>query len=300
MQLLKPLYRRFLPLRLLYEYFFFCIDRVFGYAAEKKGFYRARGYYPNLKNPVTFSEKILWKKINDRNPLLPLTSDKYLVRSYLEETLGQKKAAALLVPLLHVTDKPETIPFDRLPQSYIVKANHGSGRNLIVENDNKSRAEILAHCRLWLSTPYGLRQNEWAYLKIRRLIVVEELLKDQEGNPPLDIKFFMFHGHCGYIRVSTDGSRTFSCYDREWSFLPLVKDEKKQGPVLARPANLDAMLSLANEISQPFDFVRVDLYTSREKIYFGELTHYPRSGRVGIPHWFDLELGSLWRLPDKR
>lgn len=296
--MLKVVYRKSRILRLLYEYYFYFIDRLIGYRAEKKNFLKAKGYYPNLEKPLSFSEKIIWKKINDRNPLLPVTADKYGVRFYLEEILGTQTAAEILIPLLHVTAKPDTIPFDRLPTSYIVKANHGSGWNLIVENNNKSKAEILAHCRLWLTTPYGLRKNEWAYLNIKRKIVIEELLRDEEGKSPKDFRFYMFHGQCRYIRVSIDrfGIPANSSFTPDWTFLPMARNLKKQGPTLVKPKNYESMLSLAEKLSQPFDFVRVDLYNINGKIYFGELTHYPRSGQTDIPESFDSELGQYWNL----
>ena len=295
MGILKAVYGKSLLLRLLYEYYYFFIDRLLDYRAEKQRFFKAKGYKLNLDNPVTFSEKIVWKKLFDRNPLLVPTSDKYAVRFYLEQKLGPQKAKELLIPLLYVTDNPKTIPFENLTDSYILKANHASGWNLVVKNKNSTKKEILFHCQRWLNTPYGLRKNEWAYSKIKPRIVIEELLTDDEGRIPKDFKFYMFHGKCGYIRVNFDRfeSPSSSAFTPEWRLLRITK---RQGPVIEKPLNYEFMLSLAEELSQDFDFVRVDLYNLNGKIYFGELTHYPRSGRTGIPYSYDLELGRLWKL----
>jgi hypothetical protein len=292
---LKNIYEKSLPLRLIYEYYYFFTDRLFGYRAEKTRFFKAKGYELNLENPATFSEKLVWKKLYDRNPLLVPTSDKYEVRFYLEQKLGPDKAKELLIPLLYVTGNPQTIPFENLPHSYIVKATHASGWNLVVRNKNRTEKEIVSHCRRWLNTPYGLRKNEWAYSKIRPKIIIEELLTDDEGNIPKDFKFYMFHGKCGYVRVHFDryGTPASTAFTPEWHFLQI---SKRPGPVIEKPPNYEAMLSLAAELSQDFDFVRVDLYNLNGRIYFGELTHYPLSGRTRIPYDYDLELGRLWKL----
>ncbi len=295
MKRLKALYEKSLPLRLIYEYYYFLTGSLFGYRAEKKHFFKAKGYPLNLDNPATFSEKLVWKKLFDRNPLLVPTSDKYGVRFYLEQKLGPQKAKELLIPLLHVTDNPRTIPFENLTHSYIVKATHASGWNLIVRNKNRTKKEILAHCRRWLNTPYGLRKNEWSYSLIKPRIVIEELLTDEEGRIPKDFKFYMFHGKCGYVRVHFDREENpvSTAFTPKWHMLQI---SKRQGPFIEKPPNYEAMLHLAEELSKAFDFVRVDLYNLNGRIYFGELTHYPLSGRTLIPYSFDLELGRLWKL----
>jgi hypothetical protein len=98
----------------------------------------------------------------------------------LKDVLGQQEAEKILIPLLYVTDKPETIPFDDLPEEYIIKSNHASGWNMIVEKTSPpvNRKQIIAQCRKWLSKPYGLKRHEWAYQKIKRKIVIEKLLRD--------------------------------------------------------------------------------------------------------------------------
>jgi len=113
------------------------LNKIYDYQFTKIRFYKKVGYPLNLKDPQSFHEKIIWKKIYDRNPLLPVTADKYRVRSYIKEILGEDKAKDLLIPLFHVTDKPETIPFEKFPSAFIVKPNHASGLKIIVEDGLK-------------------------------------------------------------------------------------------------------------------------------------------------------------------
>ncbi len=279
-------------------YGIYFLNKISHYQLEKIRFYKKVGYQINLKNPKSFNEKIIWKKIYDRNPLLPMTTDKYAVRSYIKKVLGEEKAKEILIPLLYVTDQPETIPFERLPSAFIVKPNHVSGDKIIVENSYFDKKEIIKTCRRWLKTPYGLEKLEWAYQPIKRKIIIEKLLLDDDGKIPKDFKFNMFHGKCKLVLVMFDRMNhpSISTFDEEWNFLS-VKIPYPQGPKIKKPKNYEIMLALAEKLSKPFDYVRVDLYDLNGKIYFGELTHYPDSGVLKFePSSFDFELGKYCKI----
>jgi hypothetical protein len=286
-------------LKEIYKYVYSTIDRVLGYLFLKRKFYKRHGYHLNLHNPQTFSEKVVWKKVNDRNPLLPVTADKYKVRKYLTEKLGDKDAKEILIPLLYVTDDPKTIPFDKLPSRYIIKSNFGSGQNLIVnEKSAYSKKEIIDTCQKWLKKSYGVMYHEWAYQQIERKIVIEELLLDETGNIPKDFKFYIFRGKCKMVLVICDrfSELTRTLYSREWEKVP-AKYKSKKDAIINKPHNYKAMLQLAEKLGKEFDFVRVDFYSVGNKVYFGEMTHYPGSG-MGIftPRSYDLELGKNWEI----
>lgn len=282
------------------EIFFNLQEKLNGYRKEKRKFRQSNGYELNLMNPLSYSEKVVWKKIYDRNPLLPVVTDKYRVREYLRYILGEKGAQDILVPLLYVTDKPETIPFDNLPEEYIIKPNHASGRHIIIEKSSVvNRRQIIVQCRKWLSKPYGLKAHEWAYQRINRKIVVEKLLRDENGRLPNDYKFFIFHGKCDLIIVVYERfvDKSVSYYTPEWELLDIRDKDKQATYRQRRPENLDSMISLAELLGAHFDAVRVDLYLINKKIYFGELTNYSLSGRSGLaPRSYDYELGSKWKI----
>jgi len=289
----------FIALYTIRAYIYNFINRISYYQIERRGFYKNLGYQSNLKHPHSYNEKILWKKIYDRNPLLPITADKYQVRSYLKEILGKAKAEEILIPLLYVTDRPETIPFDRLPPNFIVKPNHASGFYTIVEKGNLNKHALIKTCQKWLSTTYALEKLEWAYQPIRRKILIEELLIDNDGDLPKRFKFHMFHGKCKLIHVFFGRNNHFSLshFDEKWNFLPVRLSSIAQGPRIVKPKSYEMMLKLAEELAQPFDYVRVDLYNIGKKIYFGELTHYPESGRGKFePDSFDFKLGKFWKI----
>ena len=275
------------------------LNKAFGYHYTKRRFYKKLGYPLNLKNPKSYNQKIFWKKIYDRNPLLPVTADKYQVRSYIKEILGEEKAKELLIPLFYVTDKPETIPFEKLPSAFIVKPNHASGRYIIVKDGKFNKEKIIDTCRRWLVTPYGLDKLEWSYRSINRKIVIEALLKEDNGTSPKEFKFHMFHGKCKAVRVIFDRMNHISgsYFDEKWHFLPVKKPTHPQGRKIEKPENYERMLELAEKFAENFDYVRVDLYNINGKIYFGELTHYPASGiAIFEPISFDFELGQHWKI----
>lgn len=273
------------------------VDRMSGFSLQKRKFYKKHGYPLNINSPQTFSEKVIWKKIFDRNPLLPITADKYQVREFITEKLGIEKAQQILIPLLFVTSNPKEIPFESLPKRYIIKSNFGSGQNLIVnDKTNIAKEEIIGLCQKWLKKSYGVTYHEWAYQQIERKIVIEELLVDEKGEIPKDFKFFVFRGKCEMVQVDSDRFKELerTLYSRDWEPLP-VKLKRKQGDFIEKPNNYEVMLDLAEKLGETFDFVRVDFYSIGNKVYFGELTHYPASGMGKFtPKSYDIELGKKW------
>ncbi len=281
------------------KYFY---DGLLGFPKLKSIFYNNLGYELNIKAPRSYNEKVIWKKVYDRNPLLTITADKYLVRFYLEDILGKVMAQKILIPLYHVTDRPDSIPFHRLPDSFMIKPNHGSRMHLAVNgNKNKRKEKIIKKCREWLKVNYGLYGHEWAYRNIQRKIIIEKLLIQKDGRLPMDYKFFCFHGKCKLIRASENRfckNEHSGYFSLEWDLLPVSRNGfvsiNKPFP---RPSDLEEMIALSEKISEGFDSVRVDLYSFKENIFFGELTHYPTSGLAAFsPESFDFELGRHWKI----
>ena len=87
----------------------------------------------DLENPKTFNEKIQWLKLYDSTSIKTKLADKYLVREWVAERIGEE----YLIPLLGVWDSFDEIDFDALPDQFVLKANHGSGYNYIVEDKAK-------------------------------------------------------------------------------------------------------------------------------------------------------------------
>ncbi len=279
-------------------YFFDFKEYLTDYKEEKERFEKNLGYKLDLKNPKTFSQRIVYKKINDRNILLPQMADKYKVRDYIKKVLGDDSLKHL-VPLLFVSQKPEDIPFEKFDCSFIAKVNHNSGPHFIVKKGEViDKNKIIAGLKEQLRYPYGVLKHEWAYRKIKpRTVLVEKLLTDKMGDLPKDYKFHMIGGRCAFIQVDFDRfiDHSRSLYDENWKFIKGTL-KFKQGPEAERPVNLDKMLEIAKKLSKDFDYLRVDLYSIDDNVYIGELTHYPGSGVERFtPESLDFQFGQYFK-----
>jgi len=266
---------------------------------QRRKFLKCHGLGFDLVNPRSYSEKVIWRKVYDRNPLFPLLADKHRSREYVLQKLGWQKGREILVPLLFVTDKPEKIPFKDLPEEYIVKPNHGSGWSIIVDPDYPANPRVIvAKCRKWLRKVYGRSKMEWAYSEIRPVILVEKLLKDSDGKIPTDWKFEVINGRVEIVYLLHDrfGSPSEAIYDRDFTRL-WICTYRVDAPEIEKPGNFEEMVAIAEELASEVDFLRVDLYNVGGKIAFGEFTLYPASGLYRYePVSFDFTIGERWVL----
>lgn len=276
------------------------------YEDEIKAFKKNHGYEINLDNPQSFNEKIVYKKLFDRNPLLPLTADKYRARDYIKDKIGPE-AESHFVPLLWVGKNAKDIPFNRLPDKWIIKPNNASGRyiiknnnyvvNLVKKYDKLTNNNIIEICNDWFKTVHGQQWYEWAYSQIEPLIVIEKLLIES-NHVPMDFRYFMFDGKCRYICVTVNEfyCRYNNYYDENWNRLPF-KNGKTIGKFVEKPEQHEQMLRYAEALSEPFDFIRIDFFITNDNVYFSELTHYPASGWTKFePVEWDFILGKYWKL----
>jgi hypothetical protein len=212
--------------------------------------------------------------------------------------------------LIGAYDHAADIPWNSLPDRFVLKANHGSGTNLIVRDKAAvDRAEALRRADGWLVENHYWWTGEWAYSRIRPRLLVEALLEgDAEGKPPVDYKFYVFHGRPRILDVHIDrfgvgyrylqrDAETLGPLPFQWGELAATDEESS--PYL--PASeVRAMAELAARVGAGFDHVRVDLYLSGGRIWFGELTHYTSNACAPFfPDRYDRVLGDLWVDPGR-
>lgn len=271
--------------------------------------YRRRSW--PTRYPVTFTQKLLWKMVKDRRPLLTTFADKVAVRDYVAHAVGPE-----VLPQLYavVTDPAELDPA-KLPEQFVVKPNNASGLIWIVADRSVGRAHLesgvftttrealdwdllVTTCREWLAIDYADVALEWAYRNIPPKILVEELLLNPDGQIPRDYKFLVFHGRVRLVQVHTD---RFSDH-RVNFFLPDWTRVDAQLPVPPaeheppRPDSLERMVHIAEALGRETDFVRVDLYDIAGRVVFGEFTSYPAAASQDL-YPESLELGQYWTLP---
>ena len=247
----------------------------------------------NLKNPKTFNEKINWLKIYDypNNELVIRCADKYLVREYLKE----KKLSKYLVKLIGDWDSPDDIDFEKLPNRFVLKCNHGCGYNVICSDKSKLNLDVTRQKLLkWMKEDFGVVSSEPHYSKVKKKIICEEFLEDEI----LDYKFFCFKGEPKFFYIAQNIEGDFHNMQADF-FYPdgnladfSRTDHKHFEKLPVIPDNLDEMLDISRKLSRDFDFVRVDLFNVGGKIYFSELTFTPCAGFMPLsPKEKDYEFG---------
>lgn len=272
-------------------------------------YYKNFKCFPNWKSPATFNEKINWLKVYDHNPLYTTMVDKDAAKRYVEGIIGSQ----YIIPTLGVWDKAEDIDFDSLPDRFVLKATHDSGRVVICKDKSKlDRQQAIAEMNMSLKRDFYSVTREWPYKNVPRKIIAEQFMEEEckgteQGDADLsDYKFYCFNGEPTYCQVIRDRSttETIDFYDMGWNHMPfvglnpIVKNGKSPVP---RPECLELMIDVARKLSQGLPFSRIDLYVINGKVYFGEITFYPNSG-VGrfTPAIWNRKLGDLITLPQKR
>jgi len=279
------------------------------------------------RNPRTFNEKIRYKSAHDRRPILTVFADKIKVRDYVANVIGSE----YLPKIYSINYDLDSIDWNKIPEEFVFKVNHGSNGIVVVTKDADRKTELPKNLEIegwtiykihpdslikddlvrlgkrWLTLDYTWfegcgRMPEWAYKNIRRGALFEELLVDKNGGTPPDYKFSMLNGKCGYIVLihrdfaenpGEERKTTYTMLNSNWEKLDLTSDGLKPLETTPkRPIDFGTMLKIAEQLSDGIDFVRVDLYNVEGRILFGELTNYPLAGLIQFePKSFDLELG---------
>lgn len=234
----------------------------------------------NLKAPKTFNEKLQWLKLYDRNPEYTVMVDKYLVRQYIADKIGEE----YLIPLLGVWDDPDEIDFDKLPDRFVLKCNHNSGLGMCICKDKSQLniPKVKEELKKGLAQNYYLHGREWPYKNVPRKVIAEKFMTDESGGL-IDYKFFCFDGYVDCVMVCIDrhlSDTKFYFFDKDWQ-LKRLNIRGQQAPAdftLRKPECMDKMFEIAELLSKGLKFSRIDLYECDGKIYFGEITFFPDSG----------------------
>jgi len=259
-------------------------------------FLRAHKRLPR-RTPQTFSEKINWRILNDRRPLLSWTGDKVAMKERAMACAGVRVPRTLWTG----TDLRELVAVP-LPDRWVLKPNCSSGVVHFGAGPITSpEAEALAsRTEYWLDAADVTHRREWIYGQARRVFLAEERIGSRPA--PTDFKFLVFNGEPRLIQVDTDrfSAHHRAIYDVDWIRLPVRYAYPVSEP-MDRPARLEEMLKVAADLGRDFDFIRIDLYDVDGEVWFGEFTPYPASGLAPIePRSYDELWGSWWQLPRRR
>lgn len=265
-------------------------------AATLKVLFRLKmGRKLDLENPKTYNEKLQWVKLNYHNPLLTKLVDKYTVREFVEQ-----KNPDLLPKLWWHGFDANDIPWDDLPDRFVLKVTHGSGYNIICTDKSKlDREDCIKKLNKWRKEKFLRCYGEWFYGVEKPRIIVEEFLDAGEGKVPADYKILCFDGQPHYVILNTDrfGDHKQNIYDVNWNHVEGVDLGYPHGAPIEKPEKWEELVECAKMLSEGFPHVRVDLYLVQDKIYFGEMTFTYNAGLTRFePVSFDEHLGSLFPL----
>lgn len=268
----------------------------------KKIFKANMGYSLNLEDPKTFNEKLQWLKLYNRRPEYTMMVDKYKVREYISEKIGEE----YLIPLIGLWDDPDDIDFDTLPNQFVLKCNHNSGLGMYICEDKKNIdvQKVKKELRKGLKQDYYLLGREWPYKDVPRKVVAEKYMTDETGTNLRDYKFYCFDGNAKVVGIyqdrNTEKETTGDFFDMDFNWLDFTFNMPNAKVKPSKPNHFEKMIEIAEILSEGIPHVRVDLYLSNDKIYFGELTFFDGSGFDKIePFEWDVKLGSWINLPDK-
>lgn len=267
------------------------------------GFKIRYGRMIDFENPETFNEKLQWMKIYNRNPLYSKLVDKAEVKGWVTSKIGDQ----YVIPTLGVWDTTEEIPYEELPEQFVLKCTHDSGSVVICKSKKIFNKEN-AYRRLQNASKRNMFWwgREWPYKNVKPRIIAEKYIEDlADGDGELtDYKFMCFNGKVKCVFTCTERfseGLKVTFFDTDWNKLPFERHYPASNKQISSPQNLRKMVQLAEILSEGIPFVRVDFYESNDAIYFGEMTFFPGNGMEEFkPEEWDYKLGSWITLPERR
>lgn len=250
----------------------------------------------DLNNPQTYNEKLQWLKLYNRNPQYTMMVDKYRVRQYVANIIGEE----YLIPLLGIWKNPDEIDFSILPKQFVLKCTHNSGTGMYICKDKSelNTKKVKSGLRKGLKENYYLKHREWPYKNVPRKIIAEKYMVDNECGELKDYKFYCFNGVMKFMMINSDRNteRTTKAdyFDRKFNWLDFSWGYEHAEICPKKPDKFEDMIVISEKLAQGLPHIRVDLYECNGQIYFGELTFFDGSGFDKIvPIEWDYKIGRM-------
>ena len=276
-----------------YEYLY-NLDEKYYEEEVKDIYFETFGKEIDLKNPRTYNEKINWERLYLKDERRSRLADKFLVRDWVKERIGE----GYLPKLYGVWDCVKDIDFSNLPNAFVLKLTNGSGRNIVIKNKLQMNQEAVCdQLEKWMQTNYAYMFLEFQYKDIVPKIICEEYLEGV-ADDVYDYNIFCFHGEPEYVWC-IKGSHKPDCkasfYTRDWEMMPFSYGYPRDDEEAPRPKKLEEMLEICRILSKDFEHVRVDLYNLPDgRVLFGEITFTTWGGLMKwVPEEQDAIFGNL-------
>ena len=255
----------------------------------------------NLECPETYTEKLQWLKLYDHRPEYTLMVDKFAVKQYVAERIGEE----YVIPLLGVWERIEDIDFASLPEKFVLKTTHDSG-GLVICKDKKELdiQRAIKKLTYFLNRRYYDYNREWPYKNVKPRIIAEQYMEDSTYKELRDYKFFTFGGVPKVLYIAQGrgkGEPTVAdFFDMDFNHLPFTIDHDTAEVPPEKPQNFELMKKLAAKLSEGTPQLRVDFYEVDGRVYFGEMTFFHCSGLAPFhPKEWDRIFGDWVTLPPK-
>lgn len=268
---------------------------------EQKAYHQL-GYFPDLKNPKSFNEKIIWLALNYKNPDIAAAADKGKAKEWIARRVGSE----YVIPLIGVYCSVQDIDFDALPQRFVAKLNDGWGADKILIVRDKNQLDVdqtKAVLSSWLYPWENYYYQNMCVIdeKMEKPTIAIEQYMEQPGFSALnDFKFYCCNGEPKFALVVTGRGtkrQTRSFVDMDWNVLPVTRAGKPSADIPEKPEGFETMLRLCRTLAEGFPLVRVDFYETGGRVYVGELTFTPGMFLRFEPKAWDYKLGEYLELP---
>lgn len=255
----------------------------------------------DLKNPKTFNQKLQWLKLYNRKPEYTTMVDKYAVKEYVANIIGEE----YIIPTLGVWNSIDEIDWDVLPSQFVLKTTHGGGGcDVIICKDKANFDRVAAKEKLSKSLKSDIywKFREWPYKNVPKRIIAEKFMTNN-GKDLEDYKIHCFNGEPMFVLVCSNrygkGGMIDDFYSPKWELMDVRRPGRPNSDTpIEKPKLLEQMLRLSCKLSRDIPFLRTDFYIIDNKIYFGELTFFPASGMSKFePKKFDKTFGEYLSLP---
>lgn len=265
------------------------------YRDELTRWYRIHtGKKLDWNNLRTYNEKLQWLKLYDQTENKCILSDKFRVREFVREKIGEK----YLIPLFGCWDTFDDIDFEKLPNEFVIKCTHGNGWNMMIHNKAELNfSETKEQFDSWMMLDYAFCAGfEMNYKGIKPQIIAEQMLHSAKEENIKDYKVFVFNGKVKIIQVDIDKNlyHRRNLYTREWEYLPYGIGYPTAGETeIKKPDCIDELITLSEILGAGFKHVRVDFHIVDDRIYFGKMIFSHGSGREKFSSQkFALEMGN--------
>lgn len=235
-----------------------------------------RGEVLDFSQPKNFNQKMQYLKVYGFDEKYSVFADKYRVKQYVSLCCGEE----YVIPSYGIWNNFRDIPFEVLPDIFVLKCTHDSGSVKIVQKDQMDIDELAKYFDEKLRIDYYKIGRETCYRDVPHRIMAEKYIHDENGKVPKDYKFFCFNGDVKYIQVDIDRFEDHrrNIYSVKWEKMDFEIEYRSSDEVIKKPEAFDEMVAIAKKMSKDIPFVRVDLYEVNRQVFFGEMTFYHGNG----------------------